>query len=659
MSFVEQDPVLFSGTIKENILHGLPDAHKMSTTEQATLCIEAATLANAREFIEAQPSGYDTVVGPDGASQLSGGQVARVALARALVVAESVLFGFIISCLRGEPPEHGPQDPNFYCLMFFVVGAVALIAYTSSGACFGIVSERLVQRLRDLCFQKIMEQDLSFFADPEHCETALVASIQSDTAALTSLSGVMIGTIVSVTTTLVGGIVIAHVVAWKIAVVLLPALPVIVLAGYLRLRVLMKAQMKQETTYVKAASMATEAANAIRTVASLVREDGVMREYKAELSKAEKGHTKFILQGSGIMALALSIGFFVYALAYWWGAKQVRSGEYSIVEFFIVLPALLFSAQMAGQVFSLAPEFTKAAAASRRIFQLLDTQPLISASSDVNTPTPPSPPSPSISVSEKKPSRTDKGSIHFKNVTFSYPSRPDVVVLRDLSLIVRPGEFVAIVGDSGSGKSSFLSLLQRFYDPAYGTVSVDNQDISKLLVSQHRSRISILSQDLTLFSESIFFNIAVGAGENVSAVNKETVEAVCKKVGIHDFIMTLTEGYNTRCGRNGSCLSGGQIQRVALARALIRDPEILILDEPTSALDVHNEGMVMNAILESCASGLELRRTVVMVAHRLGTVVGADRIVVLRKGRIVEMGHHEELMELGGIYAGMAVQQGL
>ncbi|EPS40674.1 hypothetical protein H072_5462 [Dactylellina haptotyla CBS 200.50] len=820
MSFVEQEPILFSGTIKENILHGYPGAHKLSDMERASLCIEAAALANAKEFIEAQPNGYDTIVGPDGASQLSGGQVARIALARALVskprllildevtasldihsenvvmraikqlhqdssmtiimithrlssvqtadnivvmaagelieqgthedlvlidgpysqllstqkkssnlsretsaerialvaekseiinvtedcdsavikknstciprtirkppssvkrtmamcrpdfpiilmglfssmltgslvVAESVLFGYIISSLRSELPEGGPQNPNFYCLMFFVVGAVALFAYASSGFCFGVVSERLVQRLRDRCFQKIMEQDLSFFSDPEHCETALVASIQSDTAALTSLSGVMIGTIVSVSTTLVGGIVVAHVVAWKIAVVLLPALPIIVLAGYLRLRVLMKAQVKQETTYVKAASMATEATNAIRTVASLVREDGVMREYKAELSKAETGHTKFILQGSAIMALALSIGFYVYALAYWWGSKQVRSGDYTIVEFFIVLPALLFSAQTAGQVFSLAPEFTKAAAASRRIFKLLDTQPIISTNSDS-----PSPSQESRS-DEKEFPKGDKGSVEFKNVTFTYPTRPDAVVIRDLSLSIRPGEFVAIVGDSGSGKSSLLSLLQRFYDPTHGTVLVDNEDISKLSVSQHRNRISILSQDLTLFSESIFFNIAIGAGAKISEVTREAVENVCKKVGIHEFIMTLTEGYETHCGRNGSCLSGGQIQRIALARALIRDPEILILDEPTSALDVYNEGTVMNAILESCGGGLELRRTVVMVAHRLGTVVGADRIVVLRKGKVIEMGNHEELMELGGIYAGMAVQQGL
>ncbi|KAK6541827.1 hypothetical protein TWF694_007607 [Orbilia ellipsospora] len=803
ISFVGQDPVLFSGTIKENILHGLPEAYRLSEMERATLCIEAATLANAKEFIEAQPNGYDTIVGPDGASQLSGGQVARIALARALVskprllildevtasllhketsmtiimithrlssvqnadnivimstgevveqgthdelvlvdgpynqllmtqkkssnpireasaeriailsekteivevaadssssiakrksiclprspkkvpssvkrtmamcrpdlpiilagifssvlmgslvVAESVLFGYIISCLRGEIPEHGPQNPNFYCLMFFAVGAVALFAYSSSGFCFGMVSERLVQRLRDLCFQKIMEQDLSFFSDPEHSETALVASIQSDTAALTSLSGVMIGTIVSVTTTLVGGIVVAHIVAWKIAVVLLPALPIIVLAGYLRLRVLMKAQMKQETTYVKAASMATEATNAIRTVASLVREDGVMREYKAELLKAEKGHTKFILQGSPIMALALSIGFFVYALAYWWGSKLVRSGEYSIVEFFIVLPALLFSAQTAGQVFSLAPEFTKAAAASRRIFQLLDTQPIISASSGT--------PELEPSRDEEKPGNS-KGGIELKNITFSYPTRQEALVIRDLSLSIRPGEFVAIVGDSGSGKSSLLALIQRFYDPTSGTVLVDNEDISKLLISKHRNRISILSQDLTLFSESIFFNIAIGAGANISEVTRDMVERVCKKVGIHDFIMTLTEGYETHCGRNGSCLSGGQIQRIALARALIRNPDILILDEPTSALDVYNEGTVMNAILESCGGRLELGRTVVMVAHRLATVIGADRIVVLRKGRIVEMGNHEDLMELGGVYAGMAIQQGL
>ncbi|KAK6344234.1 hypothetical protein TWF696_007876 [Orbilia brochopaga] len=834
VAYVEQDPVLFSGTIKENILHGIPNAERLSDSQASTMCTVSAALANAREFIEALPAGFETLVGPDGASQLSGGQVARIALARALVsrprvlildevtasldihsenvvmsairqlhaetnmtiimithrlssvqtadkivvvaagevleegthddliladgaysellatqkksnsssekssressaeraavaekadiqittvlsqdsyiaekksiclpcsvecrsssmkrtlemcrpdfpiilagilssmltgslvVAESVLFGYIISCLRGELPAQGPQDPNFYCLMFFVVGIVALAAHSAAGFCFGVVSERLVSRLRDLCFHKITLQDLSFFADPTHAETALVASIQSDTAALTSLSGVMIGTIVSVTTTLIGGIVVAHAVAWRIAVVLLPALPVIVLAGYLRLRVLMQAQTKQETTYVKAASMATEATNAMRTVASLVREDGVMREYKAELAKAEKGHTTFILQGSAIMALALSIGFFVYALAYWWGARQVREGRYNIVDFFIVLPALLFSAQTAGQVFSLAPEFTKAAGAARRIFKLLDTRPSIASQQNDGTTS-------SVKTSGKGIASADKvarGGIEFRNVTFAYPTRPDTRVIRNLSLDIRPGEFVAIVGDSGSGKSSLLSLIQRFYDPTRGTVLVDGVDISTVPVAQHRARISILAQDLTLFSETIFFNVAVGLDDGGSsakcsqdATTRAAVEEACRRVGMHEFIMSLPEGYDTRCSRATPCLSGGQIQRLALARALIRDPEILVLDEPTSALDVCSEETVMRAVLEARGGESEgAKRTVVMVAHRLGTVVTADKIVVVRKGKIVEMGTHEELVAIGGVYAGMAAQQGL
>ncbi|KAF3922724.1 hypothetical protein ABW21_db0206441 [Orbilia brochopaga] len=800
VAYVEQDPVLFSGTIRENILHGISDAEKLSEAQATAMCIDAAALVNAREFIEALPAGFETLVGPDGASQLSGGQVARIALARALVsrprvlildevtasldiysenvvmgaikqlhaetnmtiimithrlssvqtadkivvvaagevieegthdsliladgaynellatqkkssstsgnsspkdrdaiekseiqittvlsqesyftasmltgslvVAESVLFGYIISSLRGELPAHGPQDPNFYCLMFFIVGVVALIAHSAAGFCFGVVSERLVSRLRDLCFHKITLQDLSFFADPAHAETALVASIQSDTAALTSLSGVMIGTIVSVTTTLVGGIVVAHVVAWRITVVLLPAIPVIVLAGYLRLRVLMQAQAKQETTYVKAASMATEATNAMRTIASLVREDGVMREYKAELAGAEKGHTKFILQGSAIMALALSIGFFVYALAYWWGARQVREGRYGIVEFFIVLPALLFSAQTAGQVFSLAPEFTKAAGAARRIFKLLDTQPSI-ASTDSDGTAASAVVAAAAEKSESEGSESSigaaKGGIEFRNVTFAYPSRPDTRVLRNLSLDIRPGEFVAIVGDSGSGKSSLLSLIQRFYDPTRGSILVDGIDISTVPVAQHRARISILAQDLTLFSETIFFNVAVGLDDggattscSQNATTKAAVEEACRRVGMHEFIMSLPEGYETRCSRATPCLSGGQIQRLALARALIRDPEILVLDEPTSALDVCSEETVMRAVLEARDGDSEGgKRTVVMVAHRLGTVVTADKIVVVRKGKIVEMGRHGELVAIGGVYAGMAAQQGL
>ncbi|EWC44838.1 hypothetical protein DRE_06476 [Drechslerella stenobrocha 248] len=240
------------------------------------------------------------------------------------------------------------------------------------------------------------------------------------------------------------------------------------------------------------------------------------------------------------------------------------------------------------------------------------------------------------------------------------------MVLRGVSLRIRPGEFVAIVGDSGSGKSSLLALLQRFYDPTGGAVAVGGEDVRGVAVAAHRRRIAMLSQDLTLFSESILFNIAVGLVDALldttrdadpSAVRR-AVEAACQKVGMHEFIMSLPEGYATRCTRSGAGLSGGQIQRLALARALVRDPQILVLDEPTSALDVCSEETVMRAVLEA-RGGAQGRRTVVMVAHRLATVVAADRIVVMRRGKVAEVGTHDELMARGGVYAGMAMQQGL
>lgn len=266
----------------------------------------------------------------------------------------------------------------------------------------------------------------------------------------------------------------------------------------------------------------------------------------------------------------------MYSLAYWWGSKQVREGRYGSQAFFIVLPAILFSAQAAGQVFSLAPDIGRARGAAARVFALHDQKPTIDT-----RPTTEATVLPDTLSEPEKPKGT--GHIRFENVNLAYASRASAPIFTDLNLDIKSGETVALVGRSGAGKSSTISLIERFYDPTGGTIYFDDVDIRTVPVAQHRARISLVSQDPDLFAGSVAFNVGLGAKPGHKATQQE-IEDACKAVGIHEFITGLADGYETLCGSNGSQLSGGQKQRVAIARAYIRDPEILLLDEATSAL---------------------------------------------------------------------------
>jgi ATP-binding cassette subfamily B (MDR/TAP) protein 1 len=370
----------------------------------------------------------------------------------------------------------------------------------------------------------------------------------------------------------------------------------------------------------------------------------------------------------------------------------VRNGNYSQKEFFIVLPALLFSAQAAGQLFSLAPEVTRAKAAAQSVFSLHDEKPTII------TKITPSRVSSDTDLAEQGPLLASssaaygtfsiRGELEFRGVSFYYESRPEVPALNNVSFLIRPGEYV---GRSGAGKSSTIHLIERFFDPTTGQVYLDGHDIRMESVQTHRARLALVvsiylpsvlfsmlrnhammapsatdtshpkftsltkrqEQEPDLFPGTVKFNIGLGR-RPATEISDEQIIDVAKKCELHDFIMSLPEGYNTEVGAHGSKLSGGQRQRLAIARALIRDPEILLLDEATSQLDATTERDVKKAIAAASRG-----RTTIMIAHRLASVQHADRIFVFDTGRIVEQGRHDELVDLGGIYAGMVSAQEL
>ena len=586
----------------------------------------------------------------------------------ALVIGEAIIFGHLVNILNTQ--ENNPvklrDQADFFCLMFFTVSLIALFAYSVSGSMFGMVSEALTLRVRDVSLRTILKQDLAWFSTPGHSPHELMASINMDAGHLSGLSGVIIGTIFSVTTSVIGGIVLAHCVAWKIAIVLLAAVPVMILAGFLRLRVLAKSEARHETAYNAAAAYASEACQNIRTVAALGREAEILREYRSAVQKPYRESFRFNVVSNFTLAFSLAITYFVYALAYWWGSQQVRMGAYSQQDFFIVLPALLFSAQASGQMFSLAPEVTRARSAANSVLKLHDEQPTLLKEQD-SSPRGgflgqmPSAHQAEIPIdryrhalpNEEMTERDRTGQAELRDVTYSYPSRPDDLVLENVSMEIKPGQLIGIVGPSGAGKSSLISLLERFYDVDSGVVKVDGIDIRNQKASVHRDKMSLVSQEPDLFSGSISFNIRLGA-KGGQTVTQDEIEEVCEQCGIHDFIMGLPEGYMTDCGFNGSKLSGGQKQRVAIARALIRNPDLLLLDEATASLDSQSEKQVHKATMAAAQN-----RTTIIVAHRLSTVQNADKIFVFDKGRVTEQGRHEELIAERGIYASMVQAQTL
>lgn len=481
----------------------------------------------------------------------------------------------------------------------------------------------------------------------------LMAAFTKDPGDLSSLSGIALGTIFTVITSVFGGIILAHVIAWKIAIVLLAAVPVMIVAGFLRLRTLSVSEIRHREAYREATNLAAEACRSRKTVAALGMEQHLLEEYRQALRKPFREIRRFTFISSTLLAFCLAISYFVYALAYWWGSKQVRDGMYSTRQFFTVLPAMLFSAQAAGQLFSLSPEIARAKTAAKSVFTLLEARPTIltmaacpsekTLVSGTSTP--------QDFVLDAK-SRNIK--ILFDAVSLSYAGNSKKKALRRVNMSIVDGQTVALVGPSGGGKSSTIALIERFFDPTEGSILLDGVDIREMDVKDLRKTMGLVSQEPDLFPGSISYNVKLGAAPG-EAVTDEAVMAACKKCGLHDFITSLPDGYNTECGSSGtSKLSGGQRQRVAIARALVRDPQILLLDEPTSALDAHSEAQVQ-AALAAAARG----RTTVVVAHRLASVQRADKIFVFDQGRVIASGTHAQLVQRCPLYASMAKAQSL
>lgn len=527
------------------------------------------------------------------------------------------------------------KDSDFWSAMYLMLALVQFLAFIIQGVLFAKCSERLIHRVRDKAFRAMLRQDVEFFDRDENTSGVLTSFLSTETTHVAGLSGVTLGTILMVLTTLISAMALALAVGWKLSLVCISTVPVLLACGFLRFFMLAHFQRRSKRAYDSSASYASEAISAIRTVAALTREEDVLKQYRDSLAVQQRRSLISVLKSTALYAASQSLLFACFALGFWYGGTLIAKNEYDMFQFFLCFMAIIFGAQSAGTIFSFAPDMGKAYQAASELKKLFDRKPNVDTWGQ-----------------EGEPLVEVEGTLEFRDVHFRYPTRPEQPVLRGLNLIVRPGQYVALVGASGCGKSTTIALLERFYDPLSGGVYVDGKEISGLNINDYRSHIALVSQEPTLYQGTIKDNILLGTPKE--DVSDEAVEFACREANIYDFIASLPDGFNTIVGSKGALLSGGQKQRIAIARALIRDPKILLLDEATSALDSESEHVVQ-AALDKAAKG----RTTIAVAHRLSTIQKADVIYVFDQGRVVEQGTHSELMKKNGRYSELVKLQSL
>ncbi|XP_061392040.1 ATP-dependent translocase ABCB1 [Musca vetustissima] len=539
----------------------------------------------------------------------------------------AVLFGSILDVLAvKDDDEYVRSETNTFSLYFLICGIVVGIATFLQIYTFGIAGERLTERLRGMMFEAMMKMEISWFDDRANGTGSLCARLSGDAAAVQGATGQRIGTIVQSLSTLLLGIGLSMYYEWSLGLLALAFAPFILIATYLQRKVMAQENMGTAKTMEKCTKLAVEVVSNIRTVASLGREEMFHKQYMDMLYPAvEKAKRNTHFRGF-VYGLARSLMFFAYAACMYYGGWCVVNKGMNFSNVFKVSQALIMGTASIAGALAFAPNFQKGVSAAEAIYKLITRKPKI-----VDRP--------GVSMQPW----TSDGNVSYNNVEFSYPTRNEIKVLRGLSLAVEKGQKIALVGPSGCGKSTCIQLLQRFYDVDDGSVTVDNIDLRNLSLHNLRKQLGIVSQEPILFDRSIRDNIAYG--DNVRMVSDQEIIEAAKKANIHNFIVGLPMGYETRMGEKGTQMSGGQKQRIAIARALVRNPKILLLDEATSALDAESEKVVQDA-LEVASAG----RTSISIAHRLSTIVDCDIIFVFEEGKVCEYGTHKQLLEQRGLY---------
>ncbi|CAK7348533.1 unnamed protein product [Dovyalis caffra] len=558
-----------------------------------------------------------------------------------------LIIGAIAACIHGtilpiygtlmskaiktffQPPHELRKDSKFWALMFLTLGVAAFLVIPVRSYFFSVAGCKLIQRIRSMCFDKVVNMEVSWFDEPEHSSGAIGARLAADAATVRSLVGDQLAAIVQNIATVTAAMIIAFTASWQLALVILALIPLIGINGVIQMKFMKGFSADAKMMYEEASQVANDAVCSIRTVASFCSEEKVMQLYLGKCQGPMKAGVRLgFVSGIGFGVSSFLLYCF-YATSFYAGARLVDTGHITFQDVFQVFFALTLASVGISHSSTFTTDTTKAKSAAASVFSIIDRKSKIDPSDDSG-----------ITLENVK------GEIELRHVSFKYPTRPDIQIFRDISLFMRAGKTVALVGESGSGKSTVIALLQRFYDPDSGRITLDGTEIQKLQLKWYRQQMGLVGQEPVLFNDTIRANIAYGKGGN--ATEAEIISAA-ELANAHKFISSLQQGYDTGVGDRGVQLSGGQKQRVAIARAIVKNPKILLLDEATSALDAESERVVQSAL-----DRVMVNRTTVIVAHRLSTVRHADLIAVVKNGVIVERGRHESLIKIkDGFYASL------
>ncbi|WCJ22615.1 ABC transporter B family member 11 [Euphorbia peplus] len=542
------------------------------------------------------------------------------------------IFGTLLSKVIKafyEPPEELKKDTRFWSIIFVLLGVGAFIVIPAQFYFFAVAGSKLVQRIRTMCFEKVVHMEVSWFDEPNHSSGAIGSRLSADAAVVRALVGDALAQMVQNSATALAGLIIAFTACWELSFIILVLIPLIGLNGYVQMKFMAGFSNDAKLMYEEASQVANDAVGSIRTVASFCAEEKVMELYKKKCEgPMQSGIRQGLISGIGF-GVSFFLLFAVYAASFYAGAQLVQHGRADFSDVFQVFFALSMTAMGISQSSSFAPDSTKAKGAAASVFAIIDRESKVDSSVESGTTL-----------------ENVKGEIELRHISFKYPTRPDTQILRDLSLFIKSGKTVALVGESGSGKSTVISLLQRFYDPDSGHITLDGIEIQEFQIRWLRQQMGLVSQEPVLFNETIRANIAYGKDGHAS---ESEIIAASELANAHKFISSLQQGYDTVVGERGVQMSGGQKQRIAIARAIVKSPKILLLDEATSALDTESERIVQDAL-----DRVMVNRTTVIVAHRLSTIKNADIIAVVKNGVIVEKGRHETLINIkDGFYASL------
>ncbi|KAK4476391.1 hypothetical protein RD792_015542 [Penstemon davidsonii] len=543
----------------------------------------------------------------------------------------SIIFGEIIDAFGKAEINNTLSLVSKVLLKFVYLALGCGTAAFLQVACWMVTGERQAARVRSLYLKTILRQEIAYF-DQDVSTGEVIGRMYGDTNLIQDAMGEKVGMFIQVIAAFIGGFVIAFTKGWLLTLVILSSIPFLVMSGGIMNLFQSRILLREQKAYDDAASVVQQTIGFIRTVASFTGEKQVVSNYKKLLANSYKsGVDEGLYSGLGVGCLVF-VMFCSYALAVWFGSKMILHKGYTGGEVFTVLLAVLTGSTSLSQASPSMAAFIASQVAAFKMFETINRKPHIDAY-DTNG----------------KILNDICGDIELRDVYFSYPTRPEEHIFNGFSLFISSGMIVALVGQSGSGKSTIISLIERFYDPQAGEVLIDGINLKDFQLKWIRSKIGLVSQEPVLFTTSIKDNIAYGK----DGATLDEIRAAMELANAHDFIDKLPQGLDTAVGENGIQLSGGQKQRIAIARAILKDPKVLLLDEATSALDADSERIVQEALEK-----VMINRTTVIVAHRLSTIRNANMIAVLHQGKIVEKGTHSKLlMDPQGVYSNLIISQ--